>query len=419
MSQSFKYFFLILVLFGSLVFGPVTLAYAASLPAEINQQFTPLQIEAGGVSILRITVFNPNVYALTNLQWSNTLTAGLYVAPDVLTSGLVVNTCGGTFDPQPNDTTLSLTGGTVPAQATVPGECYVEVPISSVTPGNIINVIPVGALSAQGNEGAISNTSPASATITIVEVSPPSMSKTFNPNTIYIGDVSRMTIRINNNDRNASLTNVSFNDNLPPGLILATPALLSTSGCGVGAVITAADGGTLLSLSGGTITPSVDCVISVNVTGDSGIYTNSIPAGPAHPNSLKTQQGVTNNTDVEADLNIQPANVTKAFSPAAIDAGDTATLTITLQNPTNASYTGVSLIDSLLPDAAGISFTGTPTTTCGSGTVSFLDTTTLQLTGGTIPPRPTPTTLGTCTITATVRAALTSSGTQTNRIPPQ
>ncbi|HNO95686.1 MAG TPA: hypothetical protein PKJ84_16020, partial [Anaerolineales bacterium] len=84
MPRSFQYLFLILVMAGSLFVGPVTPAYAASLPAEINQQFTPLQIDAGGTSILRITVFNPNVYGLTNLNWTNNLTTGLYVAPDVL-----------------------------------------------------------------------------------------------------------------------------------------------------------------------------------------------------------------------------------------------------------------------------------------------------------------------------------------------
>ena len=417
MPRSFQYLFLILVMAGSLFIGPVTPAYAASLPAEINQQFTPLQIDAGGTSILRITVFNPNVYGLTNLNWTNNLTTGLYVAPDVLTSGLVVNTCGGTFNPLPNATTLTLSGGTVAAQTTVPGECYIEVPISSITPGNIINVINVGALTATGSEGPITNTSPASATITVIGVATPSMVKTFNPNTIYVGQTSRMTIRINNNDTDTNLTNVSFTDNLPAGVILNTPVNLTTSGCGTGATITATGAGTVVSLSGGTITPAVDCVIQVDVTGTTGIYTNVIPAGPTAPDSLHTQQGVTNTTDVEADLNIQPVNVSKAFSPTTITAGSTATLTITFQNPSNTSYTNLNITDSLLPNASGLSFTGTPTTTCGSGTVSYTNATTLQLTGGTIPPRPTPTTLGTCTVTATVIAALTTTGTKTNTIP--
>ncbi|MBK9780888.1 MAG: sortase [Anaerolineales bacterium] len=412
MSRSFQYLFLALVMIGSLFLGPATPAYAASLPAEINQQFTPLQIDAGGTSILRITIFNPNVYGLTSVAWTNNLTTGLYVAP-----GAIVNTCGGTFAPLPGDTTLTMSGGSVAPQVTVPGECYVEVPISSITPGNIINVINVGALTATGDEGGITNTSPASATITVIEVKPPSLSKTFAPNTIYVGQTSRMTIRINNNDNDTDLTNVSFTDNLPAGVILATPAALTTSGCGAGALITAADGGGVVSLSAGTVAPSVDCLIAVTVTGNSGAYTNTIPAGPTDPASLKTQQGVYNSTDVEADLNIQPVNVTKLFSPVNIDAGDTSTLTITLQNPTNANYTNVAITDSLLPGAPGLTFTGTPTTTCGSGVVTFTTATTLQMTGGTIPPRPTPTTLGTCTITATVQSSLTSSGAQTNTIP--
>ncbi|MBK7450797.1 MAG: hypothetical protein IPJ47_15840 [Anaerolineales bacterium] len=123
MSRSFQYLFLALVMIGSLFLGPATPAYAASLPAEINQQFTPLQIDAGGTSILRITIFNPNVYGLTSVAWTNNLTTGLYVAP-----GAIVNTCGGTFAPLPGDTTLTMSGGSVAPQVTVPGNVMLRFP---------------------------------------------------------------------------------------------------------------------------------------------------------------------------------------------------------------------------------------------------------------------------------------------------
>ena len=47
--------------------------FAASLPAEINKQFTPLQIDAGGVSVMRVTIFNPNIFPLTNASWTDNL----------------------------------------------------------------------------------------------------------------------------------------------------------------------------------------------------------------------------------------------------------------------------------------------------------------------------------------------------------
>ncbi|GAB4503471.1 MAG: hypothetical protein Fur0043_04630 [Anaerolineales bacterium] len=62
MKKSFRFLFLISVLISSLVTGPVTPAHAASLPAEVNKTFTPLQIDAGDYSVLRITIYNPNTF---------------------------------------------------------------------------------------------------------------------------------------------------------------------------------------------------------------------------------------------------------------------------------------------------------------------------------------------------------------------
>jgi uncharacterized repeat protein (TIGR01451 family) len=282
MNHSFRSALLAVCLAFALALAQVSPASAASLPAEINKQFTPLQIDTGGVSVLKITIFNPNVYPLTAVGFTDNLVGvqpGLFIA----SGGLVSNTCGGAVTAAPGTNTITLAGGSVPAQTTVPGQCSIEVEVSSLTEGNLINTIPAGALTATGAEGPITNTSPASATISVIAVDPPSMSKTFNPNTIYVGDISQMTIRVNNNDPDTNLTNVSFTDNLPAGMKIATPPSASMSGCGAGAVLSAPADGTSVSLSGGTITPSVDCLIRVNVTGSAGEYTNTIPAGAGGP----------------------------------------------------------------------------------------------------------------------------------------
>ncbi|WKZ51462.1 MAG: sortase [Anaerolineales bacterium] len=400
--------------------GPVS---AASLPAQINKQFTPLQIDAGGVSVLRVTVFNPNSFPLTNASWTDNLVGvqpGLFIA----NPAGVVNTCGGSVTAAPNTTTLSLTGGTVPAQVgSTPGQCYVEVNVSSVTPGNLINTIPANNLSSTGDDGgtpvSITNTTPASATITVIAVSPPSLSKSFSPNTIFTGQTSTMTIRLNNNDVDTNLTGASYTDTLPSGLVVATPNGVTATGCGPG-VVSAISGGTTISLTGGTVTPAVDCVITVNVTGASGQYTNTIPAGPGGPGSLHTDQGVTNNSPASANLNVQPVAIAKSFSPSTVDAGDVSTLTITLQNPTGSAYTGASITDSLLSMGAGFTVAGPPSAnTCGFTTITApINGTSIAASGGTIPASATPPTpVGTCVLSIPVRAALTVSGTRTNTIP--
>lgn len=433
----FRLALIVILLMGA--FHQVRPVYAASLPAEINKQFSPLQIDAGAVSVMRVTIFNPNSFPLTNASWSDNLAGvqpGLYIA----NPAGIVNTCGAVLDVTavPGTTALSLVNGTVPAQAgATPGQCYVEVNVSSVTAGNLINTIPANNLVSQGDDGgtivSITNTTPASATITVISVSPPSLSKLFNPTTIFLGQTSQLTIRLNNNDADTNLTGATYTDTLPAGLVVATPNGLTVTNCGAGTV-TAPAGGNTITLANGTVTPAQDCLVTVNVTGASGLYTiangnpNTIPAGPGAPGSLVTNQGVTNGTPAQADLTIQPVGITKAFAPDPIVAGGTSVLTLTLQNPTTSPYTGVNISDVVDNANPGLEVVpGTEATTCGgtlstSVTAPGVNPNTITLTNGTIPARAAPLpALGTCTITVTVRAPLTLSNVQTvrtNTIPP-
>ncbi|MFZ5911268.1 MAG: sortase domain-bontaining protein [Chloroflexota bacterium] len=440
MKKSFRFLLLIVVLISSLVTGPVTPAHAASLPAEVNKTFTPLQIDAGGYSVLRVTIYNPNTFPLTNAQWTDDLEAiqvGLFI--DDPANVVIDPNCGGgaSVTAVPGSTTLSLSGADVPAQVgSNPGSCYIEVRISSITDGAQVNFIPVGAFQADGNDGGtpvvITNTSPATSTITVVAVSPPSLSKTFTPPTIFVGETSALAIRINNNDVDTNLTGVTYTDNLPAGLEIANPVGLNLTNCGAGATVTDGSGGSLdpgdtsLRLNNGTVTPSQDCIVTVNVTGASGPYTiangnpNEIPAGPAGLGSIQTDQGVTNGSPAQAELTIQPVGIQKAFAPGTIDAGDTSILTITLQNPTGSDYTGVGITDNLGTMGAGFTVAGAPTlNTCGGTITAPIGGTSIALSNGTIPASATPPTpVGTCQISIPVQADLTfAGGTRTNTIP--
>jgi LPXTG-site transpeptidase (sortase) family protein len=421
MPKLLKSLFLLMVLAGSLFIYPVEMAYAIAIPAEINKQFTPILINAGGISVLRVTVFNPNTFPLTNANWTDNL-VGVQPGLKIATPNGLNNTCGGSVTATSNTTSLSLIGGSVPAQiGATPGECYVEINVTSTTVGNLINTIPTNTLNASGSDNGtsvtISNTTPASATITVVPVAAPTLSKGFNPNTIFVGDVSQLTITINNNDTNTNLTGTSFTDTLPANVVLANPPTGPTplTNCGGTASLAATAGGNTIALTNATVTPAQNCIVTVNVTSSvSGQYINTIPAGPGNNGSIVTQQGVTNANPASANLNVQPIGVTKNFSPATITAGGTSLLTITLQNPTGSNYTGVGITDNL---PAGLTISGTPAASQCGGTVSSTATS-ITLAGGVVPASVTPPTpVGTCTITATVRASLTTSGTLNNTIP--
>jgi LPXTG-site transpeptidase (sortase) family protein len=402
--------FLVGILIISILIAPLPNAYAQGLtfPAEMNKRFSPISIPAGGTASLHVSIFNPNAFPLTNASWTDNLVSvqpGLVIANPM---GLI-NTCGGSVTAVAGSTTLALSGGTVPPQiGSTPGSCTVTINVTSAAVGNLINTIPEGELSASGGGGTITNSSPASATLHVGGVQPPSIRKSFSSSTIWAGEISQLSIVINNNDPNTTLTQASLTDDLPANVFLANPVSPTLSGCGASASLTGASGGTSVTLNNGTIAPSSTCTITVNVTSNvQGAYTNSIPA-----NALQTQQGLTNVTEAITRLNVQEIGISKRFSPGTLPAGGTTTLIITLQNPTSSPYTGVSLSDSLPAPLTVVSVTGN---SCG-GTVSTTINT-INLTGGTIPPG-SPTNPGTCSISVEVTVPSgTSSGTLRNTIP--
>lgn len=410
----------------SFLFAPGQIASAQDIlvPAEVNKSFAPISIPSGGTSRLSVTIFNPNGDPLTNASWTDNLTAvqpGLRIASPPNVS----NSCGGTVNATAGSTSFSLSGGTVPAQSgSTPGRCTVTISVTSTTVGNLINRIPSGALSSTINGEPITNTDPASATLAVTgtptppptppppTLPPVELDKSFSPGTIWAGGISRLSIRITNNQTNQSLTQTSLTDNLPANVFLASPPSPSLSGCGASASVSAASGGTSVTLNNGTVAPSSVCTIQVDVTSNvQGSYTNRIPAG-----SLQNQQNLSNPSDVTDRLRVDAIGITKAFDPGAILAGETTLLTITLQNPTGSAYTGASFTDNL-PSPMIVASSPSASNGCGGTLSAAPNSGSISLSGGVIPPG-SPTAPGTCTITVPVTVpAGSTSGNLTNSIP--
>ena len=237
--------------------GTTVQAQVISYPAEINKSFTPISISSGGVSRLNVTIYNPNSFQLDNASWTDNL-VGVQPGLSVANPANISNTCGGTVTAVPGAATLSLSGGTVPAQVgATPGECTVGIDVTSTTVGNLINTIPAGALSSTGGGVSITNNTPASATLTVIGVAAPSVTKSFSPNTMFIGEVSVLTIFINNRDASADLTGTSLTDTLPANVVIADPALPTNAlqDCGVSATLDAAPGASSITLNNATIAP--------------------------------------------------------------------------------------------------------------------------------------------------------------------
>ncbi|WP_038056888.1 DUF3344 domain-containing protein [Thermus amyloliquefaciens] len=127
-------------------------------PPSLSKAFSPDTIAVGGVSVLTLTLSNPNNYPAT-------LTADLV---DQLPNGLVVanpanasTTCpGGVLTANPGSGTITLHSG---AQIPAGGACTLTVEVTSNAPGTYTNTLPAGALQTDlGN-----SQSPASAVLSV------------------------------------------------------------------------------------------------------------------------------------------------------------------------------------------------------------------------------------------------------------
>jgi fimbrial isopeptide formation D2 family protein len=180
-----------------------------------------------------------------------------------------------------------------------------------------------------------------------------------------------------------SLTGLSFTDNLPAGLVVATPNALNNS-CGGTATATAGSGA--VSLSGGTVAASASCTVTVNVTGTTaGDKSNSVV--------VTSTEGGTSATASASITVVGSAAISKAFGAASIPLNGTTTVTFTISNPNtsvNGDLTGVAFSDTLPvssgPGTATLVVSGTPnvSNTCGGTVTATAGTGVISLSGASV-----------------------------------
>ncbi|MGE0386468.1 MAG: SdrD B-like domain-containing protein [Gammaproteobacteria bacterium] len=263
-------------------------------PVQIAKSFSPSPVAIGQPSTLTVTLANANAIALTNASLADNLPAGLAVAPVPNAS----TTCGGaavTVLAPASATAVSLTGATIPAS----GNCTFSVDVLSNTAATYANAIAAGALATA--EG-VSNAEPATAPLVVSH--PPTVAKQFAPASVPAAGVSTLTIALGNANAAAMTLVANFDDNLPPGIVVATPSALSSTCPGA---VTAVAGSALVRHAAGAQIPAGGCTTAVNVTGAAeGSYDNVIGAG-----ALATDVGA----------NLQPATATLTISQLGFISG--------------------------------------------------------------------------------------------------
>ncbi len=357
-----------------------TLTIAANAPT-LAKAFAPATITSGGTSALTLTLGNANATAVV-------LTANLV---DNLPTGMTLaaaptTTCMGTVTGMVGGSTITLgSGASIPAGS--PGTCTITASVTSSTPGSATNTIPAGGLVT--NFG--SNAAAATATLT-VNAAVPTLTKAFAPATITSGGTSTLTLTLGNANATAAVLGANLVDTLPAGMTLTAAPTTTCTGTVTGTV-----GGSTITLGSGASIPAGSpgtCTITASVTSSTpGSATNTIPAGGLATNFGSNAAAATATLTVNAGA----PTLAKNFAPAAINAGNTSTLTITLRNANaTAAVLSANLVDNL---PAGMTLAAAPTTTC-TGTVSgVIGGNTVTLASGATIPAGSP---GQCTITAVV-----------------
>lgn len=317
----------------------------------------------------------PNVPATLTITLSNTATAAATGASitDTLPSGLVIagtpnltNECGGTPAATAGGTTVSLTGGSIPAAVgATAGSCNITVRVVSSVASSYVNNLPIGALtSSQG-----SSPQAAQATLTVSSLSAITGSKSFGALGIWGNGVYPMTITLNNAN-SMPLTGVAFTDNLPNLIRVANPPNI-TNTCG--GTFAPGAGAASVALSGGTIPARGSCTVKFDyivVGGTTGAMRgggvgNTIAAG-----GVTTNEGVTNTAAISVNMGVSWGTaITKSMSAASnnmVASGSGTELTWTVGNFNASTLNSIAFTDSL---PVGLTPTAMTANTCG-GTVT-------------------------------------------------
>jgi hypothetical protein len=122
---------------------------------------------------------------------------------------------------------------------------------------------------------------------------PPTITSAFTPPLIGIGSTTTLAFTITN-PNTSSLSGIGFTDALPTGVVVDNPNGENGT-CGTSGAVTAVTGSSTISLTGGSLKASSNCVVSVNVTSTTpGLYKNN--TGPV----TSTEGGASASGDTES-----------------------------------------------------------------------------------------------------------------------
>lgn len=360
---------------GLVIAVPATDSLTVPPPPVFSKNFSPDQILVNEKSTLTFTISNSaSVLSANNLNFTDNLPAGLLVA----TPSNASTTCsGGMLTAESGAGVITYNGGSLVAG----GSCTISVQVSA-NAGGVYNNVSGDLISNLGVSGVASDS--------LLVISPPVFTKLFSPDTVSAGEVSTLTFTVDNSFNSVVASDLSFFDNLPLGLSIATPANATTN-CS-GGTLSAEPSDSTIGYSGGSLAAGGICTLSVDVaSSDSGVHANTTEA-------LTSSLG--NSGTASATLTVNPVpDFNKQFIPSVVAPGGITRLVFTIDNSSSTQDANNLSFTDNMPDGMLVASNPAAGTTCTGGSlVAGTGGQTISYTGGSVPANTT------CTVFVNVTA---------------
>ena len=172
---------------------------------------------------------------------------------------------------------------------------------------------------------------------------PPTFQTAFSSTTIAPGNISTLTYTLDNSAETSGVTDLTFSNSLPSGLVIAAPSRATTTCGGVG-TFSASPGSGSLSFAGYRLSGGSSCTFRLDVTATSpGSFANTT-------SSLSTSAGNSSSANATLTVDASRPGLSMSFSNGTIAPGAVTTLTYTINNTLNGSAANFLQFRNTLPD---------------------------------------------------------------------
>ena len=324
----------------------------------VSKSFSPGSSNINATVRLSIVITNPNDVPMTGVAFTDVYSGALVNTA----SPTALSTCGGTVLATAGTNTFSLSGATIPANAS----CQLEVNVLATAAGNHANTLLAGAVTS-GNAGS----NAVAATAFFAAQSADLIIAKSHTGTFFQGQTNAaFVLRVTNVGVSASTGSTTVTDVVPSGMTLVS--MSGTNWACVGNTCSRVD-----ALPAGQ--SFEDITVTVNIDSNAG---NSLAntANVANAGEPAANQG--NNSASDTAVVLRKPTISKSFSPASMFANDVSVLTVVLSNANTVAATGVAFTDNM-PVQITMASPANAVSSCG-GAVTAVGSS-LQLTGASIP----------------------------------